>query len=65
MTKGRADSKQAIAIGAERKGVISIAAYAAAIPLAFLSRWISIGLYVAIALVWFIPDRRIESRLKA
>jgi hypothetical protein len=37
--------------------------YAAAIPLAFTNRWIAYALYVAVVLVWFIPDRRIERRL--
>jgi uncharacterized membrane protein len=59
------DSQLAKAVGAERKGVVSIIGYAAAIPLAFVSQWLSIGIYVAIAVMWFIPDRRIESRLKA
>jgi uncharacterized membrane protein len=34
--------------------------YAVAIPLAFWSQWISIGLYVFVALIWLVPDRRIE-----
>jgi uncharacterized membrane protein len=35
--------------------------YLMAIPLAFVHPWIAIALYVAIAMIWFIPDRRIES----
>jgi len=35
-----------------------------AIPLAFVSPWIALVLYVAIALMWFVPDRRIETILK-
>ena len=35
-------------------------AYLAAIPLAFVSPWISNGLYAAVAVVWLVPDRRIE-----
>jgi uncharacterized membrane protein len=42
---------------------LSLSAYAAAIPLAFVSEWISDALYVAVALLWLIPDRRIESIL--
>jgi uncharacterized membrane protein len=38
--------------------------YAMAIPLAFVSPWIAVVLYVAIALIWFVPDRRIEAILK-
>jgi hypothetical protein len=37
--------------------------YAAAILLAFVNQWVSDGLYVLVALIWLIPDRRIESRL--
>jgi len=55
------DSKLARAIGKETKGKISLLGYAAAIPLAYLRPSIAIGLYVAIAVLWFIPDRRIES----
>jgi uncharacterized membrane protein len=58
-------SRLALAIGSEQKGLISIVGYAAAIPLAFMSPWISVTIYGAISLMWFIPDRRIESRLKA
>jgi uncharacterized membrane protein len=51
------------AIGADAKGYVSLAMYAAAIPLAFVNRWIAYALYVAVALIWFIPDRRIERGL--
>jgi uncharacterized membrane protein len=54
-------SKLAQAIGNEAKGKLSMAGYASAIPLAFVGPWISIVVYVAIALMWFVPDRRIES----
>jgi uncharacterized membrane protein len=46
------------------KGKASLAMYAVAIPLAFVSPWIAVVLYVAIALIWFVPDRRIEAILK-
>ena len=52
------DSAVARAIGSDVKGNISLAIYAAAIPLAFVSPWISYALYVAVALLWFVPDRR-------
>ncbi|HEY7901576.1 MAG TPA: TMEM175 family protein [Caulobacteraceae bacterium] len=58
-------SKLAQAVGGEWKGWMSLGGYFAAIPLAFVDRWISVGLYVIILIAWFIPDRRIESRLKA
>ncbi len=50
----------AAAIGSDWKGKLSPALYAAAIPLAFLSPWIANGIYVLVALIWLIPDRRIE-----
>jgi len=51
------------AIGKDRKGKISQAFYIAAIPLAFVSPWISVALYVAVALIWLVPDRRIEKKI--
>ena len=54
-------SKLARAVGDDLKGKASLLAYAAAIPLAFVQSWIALALYVAISLLWFIPDRRIES----
>ena len=58
-------SKLAHAIGRDWKGKVSLALYAAAIPLAFVNQWISDALYVTVTLMWLIPDRRIESRLQA
>jgi uncharacterized membrane protein len=52
------DSAMARAIGSDVKGNLSLGIYAAAIPLAFVSPWISYALYVAMALLWFVPDRR-------
>lgn len=54
------DSVLGRALGPDWKGKLSPLAYIAAIPLAFVSPWISSGLYAFIALVWIIPDRRIE-----
>ena len=59
------DSHLARAIGAEWKGWGSMIGYALGAALAFWSSWVSIAIYVAIAAIWFIPDRRIESTLKA
>ena len=50
----------ASAVGGDVKGKLSLLCYAAGIPLAFVSVWISAGLYVLVAVIWFIPDRRIE-----
>ena len=60
-----ADSGLARAVGNDLKGKLSLAFYLAAIPLAFVSPLIAIVIYVGVALSWFIPDRRIETRLKA
>jgi uncharacterized membrane protein len=56
-------SKLAAAMGRDRKGNVSMALYAAAIPLAFVNQWIADAIYVSVALMWLVPDRRIESRL--
>ena len=58
-----ADSKLKAAIGNDLKGKLSPLIYVAAILLAFVNHWISEALYVAAALMWLIPDRRIESKL--
>jgi len=54
------DSLLARAIGKDFKGVVSVVIYAPAIPLAFVRPWIAQALYVAVALMWLVPDRRIE-----
>jgi uncharacterized membrane protein len=54
------DSLLARAVGRDVKGKISPLAYIAAIPLAFVSPWLSGALYVAVAVMWLVPDRRIE-----
>jgi uncharacterized membrane protein len=56
-------STLAAAVGKDAKGVISVVLYAAAIPLAFVNRWIADAIYVSVALMWLVPDRRIESKL--
>jgi uncharacterized membrane protein len=56
-------SRLAAAVEADAKGKLSLALYAAAIPLAFVREWISDAIYVFVALMWLVPDRRIESRL--
>jgi uncharacterized membrane protein len=57
-------SRLAAAVGRDRKGKVSLALYLAAIPLAFVREWIADAIYVAVALIWLIPDRRIEERLR-
>ena len=61
-TEGRG-SLLAKAVGNDRKGILSVAIYAIAVPLAFVGHWISQGLYVFVALIWLVPDRRIEKVL--
>ena len=56
----RSGSALETAVGSDFKGQVSIAIYAAAILLSFLNRWIGFGLYWVVALIWLIPDRRIE-----
>jgi len=55
-----ADSPLAKAIGSDTKGKVSLACYIAAVPLAFVHPLISCAVYVAVAVIWLVPDRRIE-----
>jgi uncharacterized membrane protein len=50
-----------VALGRDMKGKISPVLYLSAIVLAFVNPWIAVGIYVLVALMWLIPDRRIES----
>lgn len=54
------DSMLARAIGSDIKAKISVIGYALAIGFAFVSVWVSYAIYIAIAVIWFIPDTRIE-----
>ena len=57
----RADGSSSLvatAIGSDTKGRISLLAYASATVLAFVSPWISYALFAAVAVMWFVPDRR-------
>ena len=57
------DSLLKRAVGGDWKGKLSPVFYIIAIPMAFWSRWVSLGLYVLVALIWLVPDRRIENVL--
>jgi uncharacterized membrane protein len=57
------DSVIAHAIGRDVKGKLSPAIYAAGIGLTFVSRWLGLACYVIVALIWLVPDRRLESHL--
>ncbi|HKO15083.1 MAG TPA: TMEM175 family protein [Gemmatimonadaceae bacterium] len=54
----------AAAVGRDLKGKLSPILYVLAIPSAFLSRWIAGALYVAVAVMWLVPDRRIERAIE-
>ncbi|HVG31804.1 MAG TPA: TMEM175 family protein [Pyrinomonadaceae bacterium] len=58
-----ATSRLKAAVGKDIKGKISPLIYLLAIPLAFVNQWVSDALYILVALMWLIPDRRIESKL--
>ena len=57
---GGADSRLRRALGRDLKGNLSIAIYAVGIPLSFAAQWVAQVLYLAVALMWLIPDRRME-----
>ena len=54
------ESKLAEAIGNDRKGKASIALYLVALACAFFVPWVSVALFVAVSVIWFVPDKRIE-----
>ncbi len=54
------DSRLAQAIGSDGKGKISVASYVVSIPIAFFAPTLSALIYVAVAAMWFVPDKRIE-----
>ncbi len=54
------DSLLAQAVGRDIKGKLSPLLYALAIPAAFFEQWIAEGIYIVVALMWLVPDRRIE-----
>ena len=53
----------AASLGSDTKGKLSLVLYAASIPLAFLHAALSIAIFVMVALLWLLPDRRIEKNL--
>jgi uncharacterized membrane protein len=53
----------ASALGSDFKGKISMVIYAVAIPLAFVQPWLALAIYVIVAMMWLIPDRRIERKI--
>ena len=57
------DSVLAIALGRDFKGKVSMVIYLVAIPFAFVNSWFAGALYVLVAVMWLVPDRRIEKTL--
>jgi hypothetical protein len=57
-------SMLAVAVGRDVKGKLSMVLYIGAIGLSFLSQWIALCIYVTVALIWLVPDRRIEAFAK-
>ena len=58
------DSPLAIALGKDWKGKLSLVIYAGSHRAGLLNSWLGFGLYVVVAVIWFIPDRRIEKRFR-
>ena len=57
------NSLLAHAIGSDTKGKLSVGIYATALAVSFLNPWLGFGLYVLVACIWFIPDKRIENKM--
>jgi uncharacterized membrane protein len=57
------DSRLAAAIGNDRKGKLSLLLYVIALGFAFVFAWLSLVLFVTVAIIWFVPDRRIERQI--
>jgi uncharacterized membrane protein len=58
------NSRLALALGSDLKGKMSSALYAAGIALAFVEAWLAIAVYVFVALMWLVPDSRIEALIR-
>jgi uncharacterized membrane protein len=54
------DTAFAKALGNDRKGKISVTLYIAAVPLTFVNQWIGVAIYVLVAMIWLVPDKRFE-----
>jgi uncharacterized membrane protein len=59
------DSRLARAVGRDRKGRLSPVGYVVAIALSFVSNWFAVAIYVGMALLWLVPDRRVERTIAA
>jgi uncharacterized membrane protein len=63
LTAHRANDKLGEAIGRDGKGKLSIVLYIAGIGLSFVQHWLGLAVYGLVAVMWLVPDRRIEARL--
>jgi len=59
----RENKELAEAIGSDKKGRLSLILYLIGVGLAFVHPWLGFAVYIGVALIWFVPDRRIENRL--
>jgi len=59
------ESRLKAAIGNDIKGKISPVLYVLALAISLFERWVAFGLYVSVALIWLVPDRRVEARIEA
>ncbi len=57
------NSTLAVAVGKDKKGILSMVIYIAGIALSFINAWIGLSMYALVAAMWFIPDKRIEKKL--
>lgn len=57
------ESRVARGIGRDRKGLVSIGLYVAAVPIAFVSRGAALAIYIAVIALWIVPDRRMVSKV--
>ena len=61
----RRNATLATAVGSDVKGWFSLACYVAGVGLSFANRWVALGCYALVAIIWLIPDRRIERVIDA
>jgi uncharacterized membrane protein len=59
------NSRLAHALGRDRKGKVSVVLWALGIGFSFVNPWLAIAIYVGVAMMWLVPDRRIETRMHA
>jgi len=57
------DSPLKVAVGKDWKGKVSLICYIISMPLAFVNQWIAMALFAIVAIIWFVPDKRIEKTL--